>query len=203
MRVLAISGSLRRASYNTALVRAAASELPPGTQFELFDELAAVPPYCEDDDGEVAPRGVVALRTAMAQADAVVIATPEYNHSVPGQLKNALDWASRPLASNVLRDKPVSVVGASTGIFGAVWAQAEVRKALAAMGAHVLEDEVPVGQAHDAFGPDGALKDPGLREQLADAIAGLVETARRAQTGDTAVTQPLVRVRQTAMEPVL
>jgi len=201
MRVLAISGSLRRCSYNTALLRAAALELPPGTQFELFGALAAVAPYCEDDDGDVAPSGVVALRTAIAQADAVVIATPEYNHSVPGQLKNALDWASRPLATNVLRGKPVSVVGASTGIFGAVWAQAEVRKVLAAMGARVLDDEVPVGQAHDAFGPDGALKDPELRHQLADAIAGLVETARGAST--TAVSQPVMRRRHTEMEPAL
>lgn len=192
MRVLAISGSLRRGSYNTALLRAAAFELPPGSELVMFDELAAVAPYSEDLDAEAAPPGVAALRSAIANANAVLIATPEYNHSVPGQLKNALDWASRPYASNVLRDKPVAVVGASTGVFGAVWAQAEVRKALAAIGARVLDHQVPVGQAHEALAADGTLKDPRLRERLADVIAALVETARPAPTIETALERPLV-----------
>jgi chromate reductase len=177
MRVLGISGSLRRASYNAQLLRAAAAELPPGVSFALFDELAAVPPYSEDVDGDPAPPGAAALRAAIADADALVIATPEYNSSVPGQLKNALDWASRPLATSVLRGKPVAVVGASSGIFGAVWAQAEVRKVLGAIGARVLDDELPVGQAHDAFAADGSLRDPGLREQLAGTVVALVDAA--------------------------
>jgi chromate reductase len=177
MRVLGISGSLRRGSYNAQLLRAAAAELPPGASFELFDELAAVPPYSEDHDDDPAPPGAAALRAAIAAADAVVIATPEYNSSIPGQLKNALDWASRPLATNALRAKPVAVVGASSGVFGAVWAQAEVRKVLGAIGARVLDDELPVGQAHDAFAADGSLRDPALREQLAGAIAALVDAA--------------------------
>ena len=141
----------------------------------------AVEPYCEDDDGAGRRRGAVALRAAVERADAVLIATPEYNSSIPGQLKNALDWASRPYATNVLRAKPVAVIGASTGIFGAVWAQAEVRKVIGAIGARVLEDEVPVGQADDAFAPDGSLADRRLRELLADAIATLVDTARPAE----------------------
>jgi len=140
-----------------------------------------VEPYCEDDDAGASPPGAAALRAAIAQADALLIATPEYNSSIPGQLKNALDWASRPYASNVLRDKPVAVVGASTGIFGAVWAQAEMRKILDAIGARALQDEVPVGQAQDAFAPDGSLADPRLRAMLADALATLVDTARPAE----------------------
>jgi chromate reductase len=143
----------------------------------LFENLAAVPPYVEDHDGDWAPPGAAALRAAIEAADAVVIATPEYNSSVPGQLKNALDWASRPLATSVLRGKPVIVVGASTGVFGAVWAQAELRKILKAIGARVLEDELPVGQAHDAFEPDGSLRDPRHRELLAGAVAALVDVA--------------------------
>jgi len=176
MRVLGISGSLRRGSHNTRLLRAAALELPPGTELDLFEHLAAVEPYCEDDDGEGTPAGAAALRSAIARADAVLIATPEYNSSIPGQLKNALDWASRPYASNVLRAKPVAVVGASTGVFGAVWAQAEVRKVLDAVGARAMEDEVPVGQADEAFSTDGSLADPRLRELLAGAVATLVDS---------------------------
>jgi chromate reductase len=177
MRVLGISGSLRRGSHNTKLLRAAAAELPPEASFVLFEELAAVPPYVEDHDGDEGPPGVAALRAAIEAADALIIATPEYNSSVPGQLKNALDWASRPLATNALRGKPVVVVGASTGVFGAVWAQAELRKILGAIGAWVLDLELPVGQADDAFAADGALRDPRLGELLADAVAALVDAA--------------------------
>jgi len=186
MRVLGISGSLRRDSHNTRLLRAAALELPPGTELELFEQLAAVEPYCEDHDGESTPVGAAALRDAIAHADAILIATPEYNSSIPGQLKNALDWASRPYPSNVLRGKPVTVVGASTGVFGAVWAQAEVRKVLDAIGARALEDEVPVGQADDAFAPDGSLADPRLRGLLTEAIATLVDAARPPAVIETA-----------------
>jgi chromate reductase len=177
MRVLGISGSLREGSHNTTLLRAAAAELPPEASFVLFEDLATVPPYVEDHDGDRAPPGAAALRAAIEAADALVIATPEYNSSVPGQLKNALDWASRPLVTNALRGKPVVVVGASTGVFGAIWAQAELRKILKAIGAQVLEDELPVGQAHDAFEADGSLRDPRQRAVLAGAVAALVDSA--------------------------
>ena len=130
--------------------------LPDDVELELWDGLRAVPPYDEDDDVEPAPAAVADLRDAIAGADAILFATPEYNHSVPGQLKNALDWASRPLATNPLRNKPVAVVGASTGAFGAVWAQAELRKVLAATGARVVDGEVAVGHAHERFDADGA-----------------------------------------------
>ena len=106
------------------------------------------------------------LRDAIATADAVLIATPEYNSSLPGQLKNALDWASRPFPDNALRNKPVAVIGASTGMFGAVWAQAEARKVLAATGARVVDVELPVPRAEDAFAGD-RLADAELHESLA------------------------------------
>jgi chromate reductase, NAD(P)H dehydrogenase (quinone) len=177
MKVLALSGSLRRDSYNTKLVHAAARLLPEGTELELWDRLREVPPYDEDDDVEPAPAAVAALRAAIAGADALLIATPEYNSSIPGQLKNALDWVSRPLAKNPLRGKPVAVVGASTGAFGAVWAQAELRKVLGAMGARVVEGDVAVGHAPTRFEGDH-LVDTELREQLAEVVAALiVETA--------------------------
>ena len=178
MNVLGISGSLRRDSQNTSLLQAAAELLPDGVELELWDGLKAVPPYDEDDDVEPAPAAVTELRDAIAGADAILIATPEYNHSVPGQLKNAIDWASRPLATNPLRNKPVAVVGASMGAFGAVWAQAELRKVLAATGARVVEGEVAVGHAHQKFDADGRLTDENLRETLAEVVDALLTVTR-------------------------
>jgi chromate reductase len=174
MKILGIAGSLRADSHNVRLLRAAAETLPPGATLELWDGLRDVPLYDEDVDGSSTPEGVRALREAIADADAILISTPEYNASIPGVLKNALDWASRPYATNVLRGKPAAVVGATTGLFGAVWAQAETRKVLKTIGAHVLEDELPVGLADDAWDPDGRLLDPELRERLADVVGNLV-----------------------------
>src|SRR3954453_8069447 len=171
MRVLGISGSLRRDSYNSGLLRTAAELLPSGGEMEVFDGLKAIPPYDADDDVVPAPAAVAALRDAIADADAVLVATPEYNASIPGVLKNALDWASRPHATNPLRGKPAAVIGASTGLFGAVWAQAEARKVLRAIGAHVLEHELPLGQADGAWAPDGALLDPDVEAALAHLVA--------------------------------
>src|ERR671926_506937 len=133
MRILAISGSLRDGSFNTGLLRAAAEEAPDDVELVLWDGLKQIPPYDQDDDVVPGPAPVEGLRDAVREADAVLFATPEYNSSVPGALKNALDWASRPLATNVFRGKPVAVIGSSAGVFGAVWAQAELRKVLGAM----------------------------------------------------------------------
>ena len=173
MRILAISGSLRRDSYNTKLLKAAAELMLGDIQLEIWDGLKAVPPYDEDDDRDPAPAGAQRLREAIAGADAVLFATPEYNSSIPGHLKNAIDWASRPIAANVLRNKPVAVIGASTGMFGAVWAQAELRKVLAATGARVLEGELPVAHAQTRFDGD-RLVDDELRARLAEVVYGLV-----------------------------
>jgi chromate reductase, NAD(P)H dehydrogenase (quinone) len=172
MKVLGISGSLRRDSHNAALLRAAAALLPPGAELELWEGLKAVPPYDADDDAaQPRPWILRSLAEAIEEADVVLFATPEYNHSLPGQLKNALDWLSRPLATNPLREKPVAVVGASTGLFGAVWAQAELRKVLGAIGARVLDQELPVGLADDAFTAEGRLADPDLERAFADLLA--------------------------------
>jgi chromate reductase len=178
MRILAISGSLRRDSHNTALLRAAAELLPPSDTLELWEGLREVPPYDSDGDAGAPHPAVAALRAAVASADAVLIATPEYNSSLPGALKNALDWASRPLATNVFRSKPVAVIGSSTGMFGAAWAQAELRKVLAAMGARVVEAEVAVGRAQEKLADDGSLIDDEVRQQLGEALAILAAEAR-------------------------
>jgi chromate reductase, NAD(P)H dehydrogenase (quinone) len=177
VRILGISGSLRRDSQNTRLLRAAAELLPPGDELAIWDGLRNIPPYDQDGDLEPAPAAVAAFRAAVADADAVVIATPEYNASIPGALKNALDWASRPLATNAFRSKPVVVIGSSAGFFGAVWAQAELRKVLATMGARVVEAEVAIGHAAQKFDEDGRLVDEPARESLADALAALVAEA--------------------------
>lgn len=177
MVVLGISGSLREGSHNTRLLRAAARELPEGVEFRLFDGLRDVPPYDEDDDRDPAPAAVRRLRAEIASADALLIATPEYNSSIPGQLKNALDWASRPRGAGPLSFMPAAVVGASTGAFGAVWAQAELRKVLAASGARVVEGDVALGHAHERLGADGELEEE-VREQLRELVSELLEQAR-------------------------
>jgi chromate reductase len=175
MRILAISGSLRRDSHNRALLRTAGELLPAGVELVSFDALKAIPPFDEDDEAGPAPAAVAALREAIADADAVLVATPEYNGSLPGALKNALDWASRPVASNPLRGKPVAVIGASTGMFGAVWAQAEARKVLATIGARVLDEELPVPHAHELLHP----ADEELKDRLAALLDQLVAAARQ------------------------
>jgi chromate reductase len=175
MKVLGIAGSLRGDSHNRKLLRAAGALLPDDVEFEEWDGLKAVPPYDEDDDVEPAPAAVARLRAAIAGADAILFATPEYNSSIPGQLKNALDWASRPLATNVLRNKPVAVVGASAGAFGAVWAQAELRKVLSATGARVVDAELAVGHADQRFDEHGSLTDENIRDELREVIWTLVD----------------------------
>ena len=175
MRVLGISGSLRRDSHNSALLRAAGELVEEqGAEFEVYDGLKAIPPYDEDDDVGEGPAPVVHLRGAIARADAVLFATPEYNASIPGVLKNAVDWASRPVGDSPLRNKPVAVIGASIGMFGAVWAQAELRKVLATAGARVADIELAVGHAHEHLDPDGYPSDPTQREALRDAVGVLL-----------------------------
>ena len=178
MRILGISGSLRRDSYNRRLLDAARAGLPESVELTTFEGLELIPPFNEDD---LAPEPVRNLREAVADADAVLISTPEYNQSIPGQLKNALDWASIPHRSNPFRGKPVAVVGTSTGLFGAVFAQAELRKVLGRMGAIVIDEELPVGQAHQAFGEDGGLADPDLAQALSDIAGLLLDSAAVAQ----------------------
>ena len=181
MKILGISGSLRRDSHNTKLLRVAGEMFrAQGADFEIYPDLKLVPPYDEDDDRDPAPAAVAQLRAAVAGADAIFFSTPEYNSSVPGQLKNAIDWLSRPIESNVLRNKPVAVIGASSGMFGAVWAQAELRKTLAASGARVAEGEVAVGHAHTRFDEQGQLNDEEIAEQVEAVTENLIaETEQR------------------------
>jgi chromate reductase, NAD(P)H dehydrogenase (quinone) len=179
MRVLGISGSLRRDSHNGALLRAAAERLPAGAELVLYERLAEIPPYDEDVETQALPEVVHDLRETIRNADAVLIATPEYNHSIPGQLKNALDWASRPAGKSALNGKPTAVVGASTGMFGAVWAQAELRKVLGAMGGRVLEAELPVAHAAELRQGDRLELPPEQSEQLNGIQAELVAAAER------------------------
>lgn len=176
--VLGVAGSLRRASHNRKLLRAAAALLPPEVEFIEYDRLKLIPAFDEDD--EPAPPLIVSQwRGAIDSADAILFATPEYNSSIPGQLKNAIDWASRPFGRSALWGKPVAVIGASTGMFGAVWAQAELRKVLAAAGARVVDRELPVPTAAEAFDEDGDLEDADLSLELRGILAELVQSAER------------------------
>jgi chromate reductase len=174
MKVLAISGSLRQDSHNTRLLRALREEAPEGVEVAIWDGLREIPPYDSDDDGVPGPPQVDAFRRLVRDADGVIFATPEYNSSVPGALKNALDWGSRPLATNAFRNKPVAVIGSSAGAFGGVWAAAELRKVLAAMGARVTDVELAVGHSSQKFDDDGHLVDGDVRQGLRDAITTLV-----------------------------
>jgi chromate reductase, NAD(P)H dehydrogenase (quinone) len=176
MTILAISGSLRDGSHNTELLRAAAALAPAGIEIELYDGLKEIPPYDADDDVPgFRPAPVADFKAALEAADAVLVSTPEYNSSIPGVLKNALDWASRPLVESPVRNKPVAVLSSSTGMFGGVWAAAETRKVLGAMGARTLEEtvSVPKADARLAEGIDGALR-AELRA-VVDALAAAVE----------------------------
>jgi chromate reductase, NAD(P)H dehydrogenase (quinone) len=177
-RILGVNGSLRDGSHNGALLRAAATMLPRDVRLVELGGLGTVPPYSEEDDVASPPPCVAALRRSLAEADAVLFSTPEYNASIPGQLKNALDWASRPFPDNALRGKPVAVIGASSGMFGAVWAQADLRRVLSTIGAQVIDAELPVAFAHERFDATGRLIDDDVAGGLAGILATLVDRAR-------------------------
>ena len=177
MRVLGISGSLRSGSHNTSLLREAGRHMRDGVEYATYDGLREIPPYDEDLDAQGTPAAVADLKQAIAEADGVLFATPEYNSSIPGQLKNAIDWVSRPFASNPLRNKPVAVIGSSTGMFGAMWAQAELRKVLAATGARVVDAELSVPKAQAHLGEGGSLA-PEHDEGLAGVVSALLEETR-------------------------
>ena len=165
MRILAVSGSLRESSFNTSLLRAAVEAVPDAVELELWEGLGGLPLYDEDLEQDV-PESVRRLREDWAAADAILFSTPEYNGSVPGGLKNAIDWASRPKLEGVLRNKTVAVVGASTGQFGALWAQQDLKRILGIAGARVVGTEIPVPRAHEQFDLEGRLLDGEIFEQL-------------------------------------
>jgi chromate reductase len=159
-RILTISGSLRDGSYNTLLLRAAEQQVPAGVEIDRYEDLAQVPPFHGDRSATApVPDVVRAWQSRIAEADAVLIATPEYNGSIPGALKNALDWASTPFPDNSLKGKPVAVIGASTGGYGGMWAQAELKKVLGVTGARVVGAEMALARAHEQFDGEGNLAD--------------------------------------------
>jgi chromate reductase, NAD(P)H dehydrogenase (quinone) len=180
MRILGLSGSLRRESHNTRLLRGAGKLLPQGVELTVFEGLGEIPPFNEDEE-LTPPPAVVAFKTAIAEADALLIATPEYNSSIPGVLKNALDWASRPRADSPLANRPAAVIGASTSLFGAVWAQAETRKVLGSAGARVVDRELPVPQADEALGADGLPLEVDALEALSATLDELLDLAAPAR----------------------
>ena len=162
MKVLGVSGSIRAGSYNTLLLEEAAAAAPAGVEVDLFDTalIAELPAYDQDLDAEGdVPVSVQRLREAWAEADAILFATPEFNGSVPGGLKNAIDWASRPRGESALLNKTVTAIGASTGQFGALWAQNDLRRILGIAGARVVGEALPVARAQE-----------GLSEPTRDAL---------------------------------
>jgi chromate reductase len=185
---LGIAGSLRRASYNRGLIHAASEVAPPGTRVVPYD-LSAIPLFNADVEAGGDPPAVAEFKGAIAAADALLIATPEYNHCVPGVLKNAIDWASRPARRSVLTGKPVAIMGASTGRGGTARAQAHLRDGLAYTNGLVLPlPEVLVGLAAERFDDDGLLTDPETRQEVRDLLVSLGAWTRRLQQfGDQAV----------------
>ena len=179
MRILAISGSLRAGSYNTALARAAAELAPDGVEIDVYDGLGLVPHYDEDLDQEgiETPATVAQLRRRIDEADALLLVTPEYNGSTTGVLKNAIDWVSARHRGSSLRNKTVAVAGATTGEYGAIWAQQDLRRILGIAGARVVANEFPVARAHTAFDASGALTSPLVAERLRTHLAELIREA--------------------------
>ena len=179
MRILAISGSLRAASYNTGLARAAAELVPPGVEVELFEHLGLLPHYDQDlDQPEFeTPPAVESLRSRIDDADALLIVTPEHNGSITSALKNAIDWASARHRGSWLRNKTVAIAGATTGQYGAIWAQQDLRRILGIAGARVVGEELPVSRAQGKFDGDGRLVDPLLADRLRAHLAILVREA--------------------------
>jgi chromate reductase, NAD(P)H dehydrogenase (quinone) len=185
MRVLAVSGSLRADSYNTSLLRAAIEAAPEGVEIELWHGIGDLPIYDQDLEHDP-PESVHRLREDWAAADAILFATPEFNGSVPGGLKNAIDWASRPRLEAALTNQNVAVIGASPGQFGAMWAQADLRKMLGVAGARVIGDELPVTHAHEKFDHQGRLLDGELFERLRLLLETLAAEAPAARVDATA-----------------
>ena len=173
VHVLGISGSLRRGSYNTAALLAACETLPDGMTMELYD-LSAVPLYNQDVDAAGAPEPVQHLKARIAAADALLIATPEYNHSIPGVLKNAIDWASRPPNRSPLNGKPVAIMGATGGVWGTTRAQVHLRQICFAVNMLLLNrPEVLIAQAGQKFDSDGRLTDETTRQFIRSTLEAL------------------------------
>jgi chromate reductase len=179
LKVLAISGSLRRGSLNTAALRAAQELAPPGMAIEIFNGLGDLPLYNDDLRQGGYPQPVEALRSAIRAADALLISTPEYNYSVSGVLKNAIDWASRP-PEQPFEDKPIAIMGVSPGALGTARAQYHLRQMFVYLNGHLLNrPEVMIGQSGSRFDAEGRLTDEKTREFLASLLVALKEWTER------------------------
>ncbi|MEN6627826.1 MAG: NADPH-dependent FMN reductase [Candidatus Sumerlaeia bacterium] len=176
--ILGFAGSLRKASFNRALLRAAAELAPPGARIETFD-LDGIPPYNQDDE-QLPPQAVVDFKRKIRAADAILIVTPEYNYSIPGVLKNAIDWASRPYGDNAFDSKPAAVMGASIGMLGTARAQYHLRQCCVFLNLLLMNrPEVMVPTADKKFDEQGRLADEATRKLVAQFLAALVEWTRK------------------------
>lgn len=183
LRILGICGSLRAASLNRGLLRAAIELAPDDMSITSYDDLALIPPYNADHDGEHAPEIVQAFNTAVRAADGVLFVTPEYNYSVPGQLKNAIDWASRGGPQGPLRGKPCAVMGASPGISGTMRMQHHLRQILVFTDSPVLpQPEVILPKAAERFDANQQLTDASTRELVARQLNAFGKWVRALQT---------------------
>jgi chromate reductase len=180
--IAAIAGSLRGRSHTKALLRSAAQDLPPDVRLAIWDGLGSVSPFNEDLEAGVGAAGVAELRELIAGADAILVATPEYNGSIPGQLKNALDWASRPRDAAVLAGKPTAAISASPSPHGGARALADLCKILTVAGADLIETRLAVAQVHIQFTPGGRIADPGLRDTITQLISDLAQHAAVSST---------------------
>ncbi|HUW65707.1 MAG TPA: NAD(P)H-dependent oxidoreductase [Spirochaetia bacterium] len=184
IHVLGFAGSLRRNSYNRAALRAASEGLPEGITMDIFD-LAPIPLYNEDLEKEAFPAAVTDFKARIADADALLIASPEYNYSIPGVLKNALDWASRPPGQSPLPGKPVAVMGASTGYFGTARCQYHLRQVFVILRMlPLVTPEVFIPQAQSKFDPDGRLTDEQTRQHIQSLLVALRDWTIRLQGPD-------------------
>lgn len=175
LRVVGIAGSLRKASYNRSLLRAAQQVAPERLRIEIH-ELDAIPLFNEDVEQAGVPEGVTALRQAIAEADGLLIATPEYNHGVPGVMKNAIDWLSRPPRGSVLSGKPAALLGASPGMTGSARGQSQLRQAFVFTNTPaMLQPEILVARAHEKFDDQGRLTDEKTRQFLGQFLERFVE----------------------------
>jgi chromate reductase, NAD(P)H dehydrogenase (quinone) len=182
IKILGIAGSLRRASYNRAALRVAQQLVPVGATLEAFD-LDGIPPFNQDLESQP-PSRVVDLKAKIRAADVILLVTPEYNYSVPGVLKNAIDWASRPYGDSAWDGKPVAIMGVSAGMQGTSRAQYHLRQMFVFLNMYALnQPEVMVPNGADKFDEHGNLLDEKTREKIKDLLAALVPWAERWQKG--------------------
>ena len=185
IRILGIAGSLRRDSYNRAALRAAMSLVPDGATLEAF-ALDGIPPFNQDEERNPPPR-VVELKRAVREADAVLIVTPEYNYSVPGVLKNAIDWASRPYGDSAWSGKPAAIMGASVGTIGTARAQYHLRQMFVFLNMFAInQPELMIGNAASRFDANGTLVDDTTRGLIRQLLDNLVAWTRRLQAAPRA-----------------